>query len=165
VTLLFLKNGLFSRGPFVFLINDLKRRIIKAVEGISTNLLLLNGLLIAALIIFFAWRNSTRMAKAPVASKSRKGLKEVAEELERKPHGDGAQVLPFERPSGPPPVMFNWNGHSWDAYEVLGLPAGSGMREVSEAYERAIERMDDESRAFLHRAYRAIKEHSDPPLS
>ncbi len=129
------------------------------MEGISTNLLLLNGLLIAALIIYFAWRNSKRLGAAPAPVKNRKGLKDVAEELEQQSKG-GAQVLPFERPSGPPPVIFNWNGHSWDAYEVLGVPKGSGMREVSQAYERAIDKMDDESRAFLLRAYLAIKEHT-----
>ena len=54
-------------------------------------------------------------------------------------------------------VMFNWNGHSWDAYEVLGLPAGSNLNQVKKAYEEEMAKMDEESRAFIQKAYEAIR--------
>lgn len=53
-------------------------------------------------------------------------------------------------------VMFNYNGHSWDAYEVLGVPAGASLKIVTEAYQTALRRSDKESMEFLETAYRAI---------
>lgn len=53
-------------------------------------------------------------------------------------------------------VVFTWNGHDWDAYEVLGLPAGSHIDEVNEAYERALTSVDEKSQEFIKKAYRSI---------
>lgn len=53
-------------------------------------------------------------------------------------------------------VIFNYNGHSWDAYEVLGVPAGANIRLVTEAYQTAIRRCEKESVEFLETAYKAI---------
>jgi hypothetical protein len=53
-------------------------------------------------------------------------------------------------------VIFNFNGESWDAYEVFGLPAGSGMAVVETAYRESLARVEESSRAFLHAAYKAI---------
>lgn len=53
-------------------------------------------------------------------------------------------------------VMFNYNGHSWDAYEVLGVPAGASLKIVTEAYQNAIRRSDKGSQEFLETAYKAI---------
>lgn len=53
-------------------------------------------------------------------------------------------------------VVFNYNGHSWDAYEVLGLPAGSSLPVVEAAYRESLERVEDSSRAFMEAAFKAI---------
>ncbi|WII73626.1 hypothetical protein QJS83_07035 [Bdellovibrio sp. 22V] len=53
-------------------------------------------------------------------------------------------------------VMFNYNGHCWDAYEVLGVPAGASIKLVTEAYQTALRRSDKESVEFLETAYNAI---------
>ncbi|MGZ3775390.1 MAG: hypothetical protein ACXVCY_09365 [Pseudobdellovibrionaceae bacterium] len=53
-------------------------------------------------------------------------------------------------------VMFNYNGHSWDAYEVLGLPAGSSIKAVTEAYQAALRSDNKSSIDFLETAYKAI---------
>ncbi len=53
-------------------------------------------------------------------------------------------------------VMFNYNGHSWDAYEVLGVPAGSSMKTVTEAYQSAIRKCEKDSIEFLETAYNSI---------
>lgn len=53
-------------------------------------------------------------------------------------------------------VMFNYNGHSWDAYEVLGLPAGAPIHLVTEAFQNAISRCDKSSIDFLETAYKSI---------
>lgn len=64
------------------------------------------------------------------------------------------EKIETERPLN---VVFNYNGHSWDAYEVLGLPAGSSLERVDEAYKTNIEAVDAGSRPFLDAAYAAIK--------
>lgn len=53
-------------------------------------------------------------------------------------------------------VLFNYNGHTWDAYEVLGVPAGAQLRMVTEAYQIMLQRSNPESREFLDTAYQAI---------
>ena len=54
-------------------------------------------------------------------------------------------------------VIFTYNAHDWDAYEVLGLPAGSSLDKVDEAYEQIIKGVEPQSREFLQAAYRAIQ--------
>lgn len=56
-------------------------------------------------------------------------------------------------------VIFNYNGHSWDAYEVLGLPAGSPIDKVNEAYQSCLKLVDQESRVFVDTAYQSILAH------
>jgi hypothetical protein len=61
---------------------------------------------------------------------------------------------PGERPLN---VIFNFNGHSWDAYEVLGLPAGSSPENVEKAYREGIKNVDPSSRSFFEAAFHAIR--------
>lgn len=53
-------------------------------------------------------------------------------------------------------VFFNYNGHTWDAYEVLGVPAGAPLNIVTQYYQRALAGSDKESHPFLQTAYQAI---------
>ena len=53
-------------------------------------------------------------------------------------------------------VFFNFNGHSWDAFEVLGLPAGSSLDKVDAALQAALARSEVESREFYKLACDAI---------
>lgn len=52
-------------------------------------------------------------------------------------------------------ILFQFNGETWDAYEVLGLPAGSNVLEAEKAYEIALKEGRD-SEAFLRAALNAI---------
>jgi len=54
-------------------------------------------------------------------------------------------------------IHFNYNGHSWDAYEVLGVPAGSSPESVRKAYEGMLAKLDPESRELVELAYKAIR--------
>lgn len=61
-------------------------------------------------------------------------------------------------------VLFNFNGHTWDAYEVLGVPAGSSWLRVEDAYRQVITNVaDNSSREFYDMAYSAIKKHTQYP--
>lgn len=53
-------------------------------------------------------------------------------------------------------AFFNWNGHSFDAYEALGLPAGSSLESAHSAYQRAISGADEDSKLFFKAALEAI---------
>lgn len=54
-------------------------------------------------------------------------------------------------------VIFQFNGHSFDAFEVLGLPAGSNIDSVEKAYKQLLANCDKESREFYDFAYKAIR--------
>lgn len=51
---------------------------------------------------------------------------------------------------------FIYNGHDWDAYEVLGVPAGSNFQVVRQAYHLQISKSGPESREFLETALKTI---------
>lgn len=59
-------------------------------------------------------------------------------------------------------VIFMYNGHSWDAHEILGVPAGARAQVVRAAYSQALQRSTSESRSFIEAAYRAITASSTP---
>ena len=52
-------------------------------------------------------------------------------------------------------VFFNWNGHTWDAFEVLGVPAGAKREVVVQAFHTCRAKSPD-STAFLQAATDAI---------
>ncbi len=52
-------------------------------------------------------------------------------------------------------VFFNWNGHTWDAFEVLGCPAGASREAVVQAFHQARAKSPD-STPFLQAATDAI---------
>lgn len=54
-------------------------------------------------------------------------------------------------------VIFMWNGHTWDAYEVFGLPAGSPLEKVNERYAELLAKSDSGQREFLNAARSAIQ--------
>lgn len=66
---------------------------------------------------------------------------------------NGEPTSATERPLN---VVFNYNGHSWDAFEVLGLPAGSSPERVHQAYEESLGKVDAASKPFMDAAYLAI---------
>lgn len=55
-------------------------------------------------------------------------------------------------------VFFNFNGHSFDAYEALGVPAGSTVEEIQRAFQRSIQGSDTASRDFFTAALNAIQQ-------
>jgi hypothetical protein len=94
-----------------------------------------------ALIVLFAflfWR-LMRAAPGPTALRFKKSVMSVF-------HHDDIKNLN---------VIFMYNEHSFDAYEVLGIPAGSGPSQVQKAYQIALEKKTAE-KEFIEAAYQAI---------
>lgn len=54
------------------------------------------------------------------------------------------------------PVYFNFNGHSWEAYETLGLTPGASPDEVEAAYKKELSLVDSSSQVFITMAYDSI---------
>lgn len=54
-------------------------------------------------------------------------------------------------------VIFMWNGHTWDAYEVFGLPAGSPMTHVHQRFNELKSKSDEGQQLFLMEALKAIE--------
>ncbi len=54
--------------------------------------------------------------------------------------------------------LFQYNGHTWDAHEILGVPAGCPPESIREGYESALRKSKDEhSKAFIEAALQALK--------
>lgn len=53
-------------------------------------------------------------------------------------------------------IFFLYNGHDWDAYEVLGLPAGASLPMVTDRYQKLIKTADQGKLEFFEAAYQAI---------
>lgn len=51
---------------------------------------------------------------------------------------------------------FQFNGHSWDAYEALGVPAGADEATCRKAYEVALKNAPDQE--FIKFAWTALQE-------
>lgn len=59
-------------------------------------------------------------------------------------------------------VFFNFNGHSWEAYEALGLPAGSSVEQAEKAYQLATSAPNSSSNDFFKQALEAIRQNAKP---
>lgn len=60
-------------------------------------------------------------------------------------------------PDLPLNVMFNFNGHTFDAYEALGVPAGSSLEDIEKAMAASLQGVDAGSGEFFTEAFAAIK--------
>jgi len=58
-------------------------------------------------------------------------------------------------------IMFNYNGHTFDAYEVLGVPGGANLAQVTQAYQKSKKKSEfvsnKSSRDIVDLAYEVLK--------
>ncbi len=64
-----------------------------------------------------------------------------------------APVIPQARQLN---ILFLYNGHDWDAHQVLGIPAGTSLSVVTQRYQQLIKSSDAGQIQFFEAAYRAI---------
>ncbi len=53
-------------------------------------------------------------------------------------------------------IFFLYNGHDWEAHQVLGIPQGAGVDAATRAYQDQLKTADPSSFDFLELAYNAI---------
>ena len=92
-------------------------------------------------------RLSMKYGKREMATQSGTAVRISDEAVEHSPEGHIKHLNP----------IFVFNGHSWDAFEVLGLPAGSGMESVEKAYHLMVSKSDEQSKPFFDAALDAIR--------
>ncbi|MEQ1721780.1 MAG: hypothetical protein ABL930_01300 [Pseudobdellovibrio sp.] len=127
----------------------------------SQQLLFFNFLILLALVLFFTLGRSkpkqpTRLnLKDP--PKDPKFIPEVPKTV-RDVSPPKMQVLdaPKARVLGLKTTYFIFNGHEWDAYEVLGLPRDSKLPTVTSHYQNLIKTSDPSTFEFYDAAYSAI---------
>ena len=115
-----------------------------------------NLAILIGLILYMRTRRYKRVSKFKISSpRTTKMASNQKMEIELSPPptavADSSEEISLN-------VIFTWNGHDWDAYEVLGLPAGSPMDDVIKAYDEALASVDKQSQEFIHRAYQSICE-------
>ncbi|GEM_PF-1548778 len=54
-------------------------------------------------------------------------------------------------------IMFMYNGHSFDAYEILGLPAGAGLSQIEKAHKELTLKHKGQLPILVGLAYQALK--------
>ena len=127
----------------------------------SQQLLFLNFLILLALVLFFTLGRSkpkqpTRLnLKDPPkdpnrVSEASKTVRDVS------PPKMPILVAPKASVRGLKSTYFIFNGHDWDAYEVLGLPRDSNLATVTSHYQNQIKTSDPSTFEFYEAAYSAI---------
>ncbi|HAG92423.1 MAG TPA: hypothetical protein DCL41_11150 [Bdellovibrionales bacterium] len=117
------------------------------------NFLWAQGILLLFGLAFLLWKPKQRRGLQLRFDRSSKAQSPAALD-----HDSSGQILPFEKKAGERSlqVHFNFNGHSFEAYESLGLPAGSSLAAVQSAYEEQKKQANNQSSAFLEAAYEAL---------
>lgn len=64
--------------------------------------------------------------------------------------------VPTQPLTPPPQCNFVYNGHDWDAFEVLGVSPFASFSEITKAYQAQIKRADPGKHEFMQTAYMAV---------
>ena len=129
--------------------------------------LIVNTLIVLILVLYFLWRRPKayrgfRLKNTRTYSKDSSLTKESfsLKILDQDNLGNKEQNSDSNIKSDPHSIntIFIYNGHEWDAYEVLGIPAGSSEEKAKEALRKMMSQADKESRIFFKTAYKAILE-------
>ncbi len=112
--------------------------------------------LVAALVLYMLYRPRRQPSKLSMRAGGGDGASAEGPSLSENSKPPGFEEGTTPEGAVELSVIFQFNGHSFEAYEVLGLPAGSSLEKVRETYESAVRQADTESREFLQFAYAAI---------
>lgn len=138
-----------------------------AVSISPKDYLLIWALIVTAVVVSFFFRRSQRPTRLNLYSNLKSNLKpglksSAGEELTSSKNMTPIRINSERLAEKPLNVFFQWNGHTWDAFEALGLPAGSSLESVRAAYEEVITRGASDDLPFFKAALDAIIRSSPP---
>lgn len=111
--------------------------------------------LLVVLYIFFGRSKPKTPTKLNLRAKGTKSLEPVLLEPEIVHGGDKGETTVAARGLG---VIFMYNGHDWEAHDVLGIPQGASMHDATMAYQNLIKKSDVRSLQLYEQAYAAISD-------
>lgn len=119
---------------------------------------ILNFILLVGFVGLFFWGQQGAKSPSSLKLTSVNNSKKVQETRSIFPPGGGAETLGEIHSTNLKDInpMFIYNGHTWDAYEVLGIIPGSSMETIREAFDRSIQKSDTSSHEFLKVALTTI---------
>ncbi|MGE3974866.1 MAG: hypothetical protein AB7F59_10105 [Bdellovibrionales bacterium] len=118
--------------------------------------LFINGAVVS-LLVFFLLRNRRRTMPSLLNFSKRKELPGGS----GFPTGSKGQYKPKRNVDMGMSLncFFNYNGHTWDAYEVLGIPAKSPWELVEAGFKSSLANAQDKERVgIIEAAHAALKE-------
>src|SRR5690606_9784239 len=119
------------------------------------NFLYVNGAILFGLVAYmFLWRPRRKPSRLKLSERGEKRKLQV-------PQGHPAvgHVLSEDsavRRARELNVIFQYNGHDFDAHEVLGIDAGSSKETAQKALDELLRNSDSSSHEFYRLAYKAI---------
>lgn len=134
----------------------------------SQHIFLLNFIIFLALVLYFVFGRSKPKQPTVLNLKSTPEPEDVglADEKADALRIDGAKdVTPQPNIDKPKvnkliqknnSVFFMYNGHEWEAFEVLGLPKGCDIQSATSHYQNLIRTADPSTFEFFELAYAAI---------
>ncbi len=128
----------------------------------SQQLLFINGIIFLALVLFFVFgRTKPRQPTQLDLKASRKEADPAVfnEKIENErvlEAKDVSQSVQANRLIQGDAVFFVYNGHEWEAHEVLGLPKGCTIQVATSHYQKLIKTSDPSTFEFFDSAYSAI---------
>lgn len=127
------------------------------------------SLICLGVVLFIIWFMSGRKGgygnPTPLDLKKGNNKKDVIVAADNSTHSpqfrdvtpQAEKLQPPQAPMGPPPkAIFVYNGHDWDAFEVLGVSPYSSFSEITKTYQALIRKADSGKHDFLQAAYTAI---------
>lgn len=128
----------------------------------SQQLLFINFLIFLALVLFFVFFRSK--PKQPTILDLKAIPKETDSELSKEKNEKERVVEAKDVTQSTKPtkmlkiesISFIYNGHEWDAYDVLALPRGCTLQIATSHYQNLIKTSDPSTFEFFEAAFSAI---------
>jgi hypothetical protein len=69
---------------------------------------------------------------------------------------EAPEMSVIEAPKRDQRVFFVYNAHEWEAHDVLGIPHGAGLQQVTEKFQQLIKTSDSSTFEFYEAAYQSL---------
>ena len=109
-----------------------------------------NGLVVLLLIVYFIWRPRRNPSRLKLRQPLQRDKLDPLPDFKNAPETEKREERALN-------IIFQFNGHDFDAYEVLGLTAGSTLEHVDKVYAELLASSEQDAHEFFRIAYQAIR--------